>query len=169
VADALRQVGFQSVELAMDLDRDAMAKALHAFRDQADKADWALVCFAGHGIEINRGNYLIPVDVASRGSSDRGLVPPPEEEAGTLIVYSAKDGQPSKHRPMLELTRRCPSQEGGALFSWVEACVVAGEFVVADAGVHYLSRSELARSLPKSAAEPRHHPTTANVTNAAQL
>jgi hypothetical protein len=142
VADALRQVGFQSVELAMDLDRDAMVKALRTFRDQADKADWALIYFAGHGIEINRINYLIPVDaklrddrdvkaetvsyeelldaargarmlrllvldacrvnpfkdsmrrsMASRGSNDRGLAPPPEAEAGTMVVYSAKDGE----------------------------------------------------------------------------
>jgi hypothetical protein len=141
VADALRQTGFQSVELAMDLDRDGMVKALRAFRDQADKADWALIYFAGHGIEIGGVNYLIPVDaklvddrdvqtetvsyrellraaggakmlrllildacrvnpfkdsmrrIASRGSTDRGLAPPPEPEAGTMVVYSAKDGE----------------------------------------------------------------------------
>jgi tetratricopeptide (TPR) repeat protein len=142
VADALRQVGFQSVELKMNLDRDAMLKALRAFRDQADKADWALIYFAGHGIEINRVNYLIPIDakllddrdvqtetvsyeellpaaggakmlrlivldacrvnpfkdtmrrtMASRGANDRGLAAPPEAEPGTMIVYSAKDGE----------------------------------------------------------------------------
>ncbi len=62
VADTLRQVGFQTVDLKMDLDRDAMVKTLRTFRDQADKADWALIYFAGHGIEINRVNYLIPID-----------------------------------------------------------------------------------------------------------
>jgi tetratricopeptide (TPR) repeat protein len=61
VAEALREVGFE-VDTATDLDRDAMVKALHAFRDKADKADWALVYFAGHGIEIERANYLIPTD-----------------------------------------------------------------------------------------------------------
>jgi uncharacterized caspase-like protein len=142
VAAALRQAGFETVELAMDLDRDAMAKALRSFREQADRADWALVYFAGHGIEINRVNYLIPVDAklsddrdvkgetvsyeellsaisgakalrlvvldacrnnpfkekmrrtaASRGSLDRGLAPPPDQDPGTLVVYSAKDGE----------------------------------------------------------------------------
>jgi tetratricopeptide (TPR) repeat protein len=62
VADALQQAGFQTIELAIDLDRDATMNALRAFRDQADNADWALVYFAGHGIEINRVNYLVPVD-----------------------------------------------------------------------------------------------------------
>jgi tetratricopeptide (TPR) repeat protein len=70
VADALRQIGFQSVELAIDLDRDAMVKALHTFRDQADKADWALIYFAGHGIEINRINYLIPTDAKLHDDRD---------------------------------------------------------------------------------------------------
>jgi hypothetical protein len=62
VADAMRQTGFHSVELAMDIDRDAILKALRAFRDQADQSDWALICFAGDGIEINRANYPIPID-----------------------------------------------------------------------------------------------------------
>jgi tetratricopeptide (TPR) repeat protein len=62
VADALRQVGFQTVQLALDLDRNAMMKALRSFRDRVDKADWALIYFAGHGLEIDGVNYLIPVD-----------------------------------------------------------------------------------------------------------
>jgi uncharacterized caspase-like protein len=31
--------------------------------------------------------------MASRGGADRGLAPPPESRPGTLIVYSAKDGE----------------------------------------------------------------------------
>src|SRR5262249_49311250 len=30
---------------------------------------------------------------ASRGATDRGLAPPPESKPGTLVVYSAKDGE----------------------------------------------------------------------------
>jgi tetratricopeptide (TPR) repeat protein len=142
VAEALHQAGFQTVQLAEDLDRESMVKALQAFREEADKADWALVYFAGHGIEMNKVNYLIPVDAtlvderdvkaqavsyeelldavdgarmlrlvildacrenpfkahmhrasASRGSLSRGLAPPPEMAPGTLVVYSAKEGE----------------------------------------------------------------------------
>jgi uncharacterized caspase-like protein len=71
VADALQQTGFDSVELVMDLDRDGMVKALRKFRDQVDQADWALVYFAGHGIEINGVNYLIPTD--ARLTDDRDV------------------------------------------------------------------------------------------------
>jgi tetratricopeptide (TPR) repeat protein len=70
VADALRDVGFE-VDTALDLDRDGMVKALHAFRDKADKADWALIYFAGHGIEVEKTNYLIPTD--ARLADDRDV------------------------------------------------------------------------------------------------
>src|SRR5262249_21767464 len=69
VADALRQAGFETVEHT-DLDRNGMAKALQSFRNKANQADWALVYFAGHGIEINRVNYLLPVDARLADSSD---------------------------------------------------------------------------------------------------
>src|SRR5262249_26042884 len=42
VADALRQAGFETMELT-DLDYPGMVKALQAFRAKADSADWALV------------------------------------------------------------------------------------------------------------------------------
>jgi tetratricopeptide (TPR) repeat protein len=70
VAEALRQAGFQSVELALDVDRAGMVAALRAFRGQADKADWALVYFAGHGIELDGANYLVPVDAKLEDDRD---------------------------------------------------------------------------------------------------
>jgi uncharacterized caspase-like protein len=69
VADALQEIGFQ-VELRTDLDRDAMFEALRTFRDQADKADWALIYFAGHGIAIDKTNYLIPTNARLQDEFD---------------------------------------------------------------------------------------------------
>lgn len=69
MADALRQAGFDTVEME-DLDHAAMVNALKRFRSKADSADWALVYDAGHGIEINRVNYLIPVDAKLADSRD---------------------------------------------------------------------------------------------------
>jgi uncharacterized caspase-like protein len=54
----------------VDLDRVGMAKALQSFRAKAASADWALIYFAGHGIEINHVNYLIPVDAKLADSGD---------------------------------------------------------------------------------------------------
>ena len=62
VADALRSAGFKTVVLNDNLGAAAMRQALNDFSTEAAKADWALVYYAGHGIEVNGTNYLIPVD-----------------------------------------------------------------------------------------------------------
>jgi hypothetical protein len=71
VTAALRNVGFQMVTMISDAGRDALVKALDTFAREADTADWALVYFAGHGIEVGGTNYLIPVD--ARLVSDRDV------------------------------------------------------------------------------------------------
>ena len=69
VADALGSEGFK-VTLVRDATRTAMLKALQAFGDEADQADWALVYYAGHGIEVGGVNYLLPTDVELRSDRD---------------------------------------------------------------------------------------------------
>jgi carboxyl-terminal processing protease len=71
IAAALRQVGFQSVTVINDASRKAMIDALSAFGREADNADWAVIYYAGHGIEIGGTNYLIPVN--ARLASDRDV------------------------------------------------------------------------------------------------
>ena len=62
VAGALKDIGFQTVTLADNLSRDKFFSALQAFAREAEKADWAMVYYAGHGLEIGGVNYLLPVD-----------------------------------------------------------------------------------------------------------
>ncbi|MBR0737349.1 tetratricopeptide repeat protein [Bradyrhizobium liaoningense] len=142
VADVLKLTGFEAVTLLTNLRKDALVSALREFAARAETADWAVVYYAGHGMEVGGVNYLIPTDariaadreiafeavpvdqvlnaaerakklrlvildacrdnpfaaqmkrtmtVASRSVS-RGLAPV-EPEAGTLVVYAAKDGE----------------------------------------------------------------------------
>ena len=62
VVSILRQSGFDQVDLKLDLTRSDMRKALSKFRDLAANSEWATIYFAGHGIEINGTNFMIPVD-----------------------------------------------------------------------------------------------------------
>jgi tetratricopeptide (TPR) repeat protein len=62
IATSLRNVGFDTVTLAIDATREKLIDALRAFADESEKADWAMVYYAGHGIEVNGQNYLIPTD-----------------------------------------------------------------------------------------------------------
>jgi tetratricopeptide (TPR) repeat protein len=70
IAAALHDVGFQTVTLANDLSRDKFFEALRSFASDAEKADWAVVYYAGHGMEIGGVNYLIPVDAKLAADRD---------------------------------------------------------------------------------------------------
>lgn len=70
IASVLRDVGFQTVISVNDLTRDKFFEALQAFATEAEKADWAVVYYAGHGFEIGGVNYLVPVDARLAADSD---------------------------------------------------------------------------------------------------
>jgi hypothetical protein len=70
VAGAIRKAGFVSVRVVHDLGFDAMRRTLRDFAAEAEKADWAVVYYAGHGIEIAGQNYLIPVDAKLKSDRD---------------------------------------------------------------------------------------------------
>ena len=142
VADVLRKIGFDTVSLMINLDRDHMSSALREFAKLAESSDWAVVYFAGHGMEVGGINYLVPTDAKIASDRDIGFEAVPleqvlnaaerakrlrliildacrdnpfanqmkrtqtianrsvarglvaiEPEAGTLVVYAAKDGE----------------------------------------------------------------------------
>ncbi len=63
VEAALKKAGFDKVTVLEDLGLVAMNKALQEFGNEADHADVALVYYAGHGVEVDHVNYIVPVDV----------------------------------------------------------------------------------------------------------
>ncbi len=69
VAAALQRLGFE-VMLFHDLNYDNMRRNLREFSRRAQGSERALVYFAGHGIEVNGTNYLIPVDAQLRNDLD---------------------------------------------------------------------------------------------------
>jgi tetratricopeptide (TPR) repeat protein len=62
VAGALRAVGFGEVRELYDGDLASFGNALKEFGDLATSADWAVIYYAGHGLDVGGTNYLIPVD-----------------------------------------------------------------------------------------------------------
>ena len=62
VAQSLRNIGFESVTLTHDATREKLINALRAFASDAENSDWAMVYYAGHGMEVGGVNYLIPID-----------------------------------------------------------------------------------------------------------
>jgi uncharacterized caspase-like protein len=70
VAATLKDAGFDLVDSRQDLKITEMRRALRDFADQARDADVALIYYAGHGIEIEGTNYLIPTDATLERDTD---------------------------------------------------------------------------------------------------
>src|SRR6202521_5031494 len=62
IAAMLRSAGFDVVQAKTNLDLASLRRALRDFTDAVRDADVAVVFYAGHAIEVNGTNYLIPVD-----------------------------------------------------------------------------------------------------------
>jgi uncharacterized caspase-like protein len=62
MADIFKKAGFDVVEMKRDLNISEMRRAVREFAASAANADMAVVYYAGHGIEVNGVNYLIPSD-----------------------------------------------------------------------------------------------------------
>ena len=62
VANSLRQAGFTTVTVQPNLGRTAFMERLAQFNAVADGADVAVIYYAGHGVEVDGKNWLIPVD-----------------------------------------------------------------------------------------------------------
>jgi tetratricopeptide (TPR) repeat protein len=62
IAKNLRDLGFAVAE-GIDLDRTAMQKITREFLLDAAHAQTAVLYFAGHGVQVDGRNFLVPVDV----------------------------------------------------------------------------------------------------------
>jgi uncharacterized caspase-like protein len=69
VARMFKLAGFD-VETGLNLSLNEMRKILRDFGNKSREADVAVVYFAGHGIELDGINYLIPVDATLETDSD---------------------------------------------------------------------------------------------------
>ena len=69
MAAALRRLGFE-VTTAQDADRTSLNEALRVFTRESVGADVALVFYAGHGLEMDGVNYLVPVNARLERDTD---------------------------------------------------------------------------------------------------
>ena len=69
IADTLEEIGFDVTTL-IDVSGSQMQIALEEFAFNAETAELALIYFAGHGIEVQGENYLVPVDAQVRSNQE---------------------------------------------------------------------------------------------------
>jgi hypothetical protein len=103
VANTFKIAGFDEVLVFVDQDRAGLVGALRAFGELADGADWAVVYFAGHGIEVAGQNFLIPVDAALQRERDVG-----DEAISVERVIASTEGAQSVRMVILDACRDNP-------------------------------------------------------------
>jgi uncharacterized caspase-like protein len=62
VSALFKRVGFDLVDTEQDLGITELRRAIRNFADAASDADIAVLYYAGHGIEVDGNNFLIPAD-----------------------------------------------------------------------------------------------------------
>ncbi|MBR1277602.1 caspase family protein [Bradyrhizobium sp. AUGA SZCCT0283] len=68
MAKSLRDIGFVVTE-GTDLDRTAMQATIRDFLRDAARSQVAVVYYAGHGVQIDGRNYLVPIDIQFQAGS----------------------------------------------------------------------------------------------------
>ncbi|MFC6639724.1 caspase family protein [Sulfitobacter sediminilitoris] len=69
IATAFTSLDYQ-VELVEDATRADLLDALRGFRTRSIGAEHAIIYYAGHGVEIDRQNFVIPVDAELKADID---------------------------------------------------------------------------------------------------
>lgn len=103
IAASLRDVGFQSVKLVTDASRDVMTKSLGEFAEQSKGADWAVVFFAGHGVEVAGVDYIVAADAKIENDTDVKL-----GSLSLVDMLSAMDGVRKLRIAILDVGRVNP-------------------------------------------------------------
>ncbi len=70
VTDMFKKAAFDVVVSHHDLKSLEMRRALREFSDQARGADIAVIYFAGHGLEVDGTNYVVPIDAMLQRDAD---------------------------------------------------------------------------------------------------
>ncbi|MDX8478349.1 caspase family protein [Mesorhizobium sp. VK24D] len=100
MAEVLRKAGFNVIE-GVDLDYAGMRDRLNKFTEASYDADTALIYYAGHGMQVNGKNYLIPIDAELTAPAhlktrtvqmDELLAAlPPDPAVGIVILDACRD------------------------------------------------------------------------------
>jgi hypothetical protein len=73
VADALTRLGFRVTRMTEATSLDDILGGFDRFTHAIEPGDTVLFYYAGHGISLDDGNYLIPADVPALGPTDERI------------------------------------------------------------------------------------------------
>jgi uncharacterized caspase-like protein len=97
MAETFRTAGFTVIE-GEDLDKTAMSALVDQFTELAYDADIAVVYYAGHGLQVDGRNYLVPIDAQLEKAAqlqtrtvpaEKFLAALPPDPAVSIIILDA--------------------------------------------------------------------------------
>jgi len=91
MATTLEELGF-AVTIQLDANQKAMKRAIQRFGarlDRAGKNGVGLFYYAGHGVQVRSGNYLVPIDAAITRESDVGIEAVAAEEILGVMDFAS--------------------------------------------------------------------------------
>lgn len=69
IAEALKRLGFE-VTLVINADQENWSAVMKKFSSRARGAETALIYYAGHGLQLDGKNFLLPVDAEIQSAAD---------------------------------------------------------------------------------------------------
>ena len=130
IADTLQNLGF-AVQSGFDLDRAGTEQALRAFGDSLGDADVALFYYAGHGLQVDTRNYIVPVDARLAGENDL-----PFEAVDLTLVLSLMERRPRTNLVFLDACRDNPlAQNLARSMGAARSTAVSRGLAVAESGI----------------------------------
>lgn len=100
IASTLRNAGFEVIE-GVDQDNAGMHDLISKFTEQSYDADLAVIFYAGHGMQVDGKNFLIPVDAELTSPAylktrtiqidDFMAALPPDPAVGVIILDACRD------------------------------------------------------------------------------
>lgn len=108
MARALREIGFVVTD-GFDLNRDGMERQIREFLRKSENARVALFFYAGHGLQVDGRNYLLPVNTKLEAASDLGF-----ETIGLDNILESLDGASRTNIIILDACRNNPFAESFA-------------------------------------------------------
>ncbi|WP_065375787.1 caspase family protein [Ensifer adhaerens] len=113
-----------------DLDLTGMRRLIREFVGKVEGADVALFFYAGHGLQVNGGNYMIPVDAQLRSNNDLDFEALPVE-----LVLSAMERNAQVNLVFLDACRDNPLAATLARSLGTRSMVVGRGLAKLDTGV----------------------------------
>jgi hypothetical protein len=106
VGAQLSKLGF-AVVTATNTTRREMNRAVADFTSRIEKGDTAMVFYAGHGVQIEGKNYLLPVDIPNAETGEAGYI---EAESLSLddVIARLKAREPQLNLLVIDACRNNP-------------------------------------------------------------